>query len=189
MTQKYESLKYEKTIAPRAAAWAAITGFTLAVARMGAVMEALVIIATVPEPCTRRTNVATRKGRSTGGMHHAEADDDADRPERAAEAGGDGVDYGWRRHAADDAGERRRDDEGEEGVDLGLEDQENEDHHPDPEADEHLRTGDDGWRACSHDRVSPRGKGEDRRQLDRLDHGLGIGLALAGLVEGGAVVH
>lgn len=60
--------EYENTIAPSVAVWAAIKGFTERFARIGAVIDADVIIATVPLPYTRRTSVATKNGSSTGGM-------------------------------------------------------------------------------------------------------------------------
>jgi len=60
-------LKYEKTIAPKHAACAAKTGLTFIVANMGAVMEAEVIIATVPLPWTSLTKVATKNGKSMAG--------------------------------------------------------------------------------------------------------------------------
>src|SRR5699024_11509925 len=69
-TQNRLSLKYEKHIAPNAAAWAASTGSSPMLETIGAAIEAAVIIATVPLPCTRRTKVAIKKGISIAGTLH-----------------------------------------------------------------------------------------------------------------------
>ena len=49
-TQNRLSLKYENTMAPKAAAWAANTGSSPMFETIGAAIEAAVIIATVPLP-------------------------------------------------------------------------------------------------------------------------------------------
>lgn len=67
-TQKKLSLKYEKKSEPTQAASAARTGLTFNLVIIGAVIEAAVIIATVPLPCIKRIKVAIIKGNKIGGI-------------------------------------------------------------------------------------------------------------------------
>ena len=60
-------MKYEKKREPTQAASAARTGLTFNLVMIGAVIEAAVIIATVPLPWIKRIKVAIIKGNKIGG--------------------------------------------------------------------------------------------------------------------------